>query len=57
MKQFRYELPTAIEFESGAIKNLVNHLKQLNGSGFDAFSIGSSNVVFFTELKAVYFQY
>lgn len=31
-KSFRYEVPTAIEFGSGYIKNLAHHVKHLKGS-------------------------
>jgi alcohol dehydrogenase class IV len=31
-KSFRYEVPTAIEFGNGYIKNLATHVKNLNGS-------------------------
>ncbi|WP_075618856.1 iron-containing alcohol dehydrogenase [Paenisporosarcina indica] len=32
LKNFRYEVPTAIEFGSGYINTLANHVKQLNGT-------------------------
>ena len=31
-RNFRYELPTAVEFGSGSIKSLAKHVQQLNGS-------------------------
>jgi alcohol dehydrogenase class IV len=32
LNQFRYEVPTAIEFGSGSIKTLATHVKQLKGT-------------------------
>ena len=32
LNHFRYEVPTAIEFGSGSVKNLATYVKQLNGS-------------------------
>ena len=65
---FTKDLNEAYEFadqiESGMVH--VNHgtasaahlpFGGTKNSGFGAFSIGSSNVDFFTEVKAVYFQY